>query len=249
MMNFKKSQAGFTPIHLLLILVLIGIIGLVGWKVYDAGKSVKPGDSSTTPEPVTTKEDSKIPDGFEGYENKEKGFKFAYPQAWGKVTEYNIAEVYGQPSGEYGNKTPILELGFSNLKKYDRLTVWKKEMVSISTSFNAPSYCSFNTQTNKWEPVSGSYATAESCNKGTRNIDSVTVYQFTKGALGAYGFIEVFELDNNFVEFSSNADYQQDFADNQQSGAPDLKPGVADRIKKMVEESTNQLIKANKKQD
>ncbi len=83
-MKLSKSQAGFTAVHMLLILVLLGIIGFTGWKVYDAGKSAKPAESSTAT-PAVKKEESKIPDGFVEYENKELGFKFAYPKDWGEV--------------------------------------------------------------------------------------------------------------------------------------------------------------------
>lgn len=80
-MKITKSQFGFTAVHLLLILVLFGIVGFTGWKVYDAGKSAKPVELSTAAL-VVKKEESKIPDGWAEYKIDELGFKFAYPKNW-----------------------------------------------------------------------------------------------------------------------------------------------------------------------
>jgi hypothetical protein len=101
-MNYKNSQAGFTPIHLLSILVLIGIIGFTGWRVYDAGKSTKSADSSSvvpiinnTPKPQS--EQSNIPEGFVEYKDEKLNLTFIYPKTWKSdvgVETYPLGHVF-----------------------------------------------------------------------------------------------------------------------------------------------------------
>ncbi len=101
-MKIHKSQSGFSPVHVVLILVLVGIIGFTGWKVYDAGKPTKMVDSNAvTPDAKKESnraEENKIPDGFTEYENKDLGFKFIYPQSWGEV-QVNKTETESLASG------------------------------------------------------------------------------------------------------------------------------------------------------
>lgn len=84
-MKPTNSQSGFTPIHLLLLLVIFGIIGFAGWKVYDASKTVNQPKAATAPAPAAQKAESKVPDGFVEFKNEELGFKFAYPKEWGNI--------------------------------------------------------------------------------------------------------------------------------------------------------------------
>jgi hypothetical protein len=88
-MKIHKSQTGFSPVHVLLLLILVGIIGFTGWKVYDANKSASNTDSSAPAKAnnvaVTPPTQATIPEGFVEYKNDELGFKFAYPKEWGEV--------------------------------------------------------------------------------------------------------------------------------------------------------------------
>lgn len=108
-MKITKFQSGFTAIHALLFLFIIGIIGFTGWKVYDADKSSKsPTTSAVTP--IVKTDDTKptvatIPIGFTAYENKELGFKFAYPKEWGSV-KVTIAEGSADPYPGDGPNIP-----------------------------------------------------------------------------------------------------------------------------------------------
>jgi len=75
----KKSltnSAGFGTVEALLIVLLVGIIGIAGWKVYDSNKS--PTQQAETPK---TSSAAKI---TTTYINKELGFKFVYPKKWGE---------------------------------------------------------------------------------------------------------------------------------------------------------------------
>jgi hypothetical protein len=90
-MKLHKSQSGFAHLVLvLLIAVVLGGVGFAGYKVYNTNKA----DESSTPSQSTTTDhaddghphESTIPAGFIEYENKELGFKFAYPSSWGEAT-------------------------------------------------------------------------------------------------------------------------------------------------------------------
>ena len=38
----KKNESGFSVVHVLLLLVVVGIIGFAGWKVWDTNRSEEP---------------------------------------------------------------------------------------------------------------------------------------------------------------------------------------------------------------
>jgi hypothetical protein len=85
----KENQNGFSVPHLLLGLVVVAIIGFAGWRVYEAQKDTnKSLDNASNASEVTKqekKEEYKIPEGYVVYENKEVGFKFAYPKEFGDL--------------------------------------------------------------------------------------------------------------------------------------------------------------------
>lgn len=104
-MKLSKSQSGFAAIHLLVFLVLFGIIGFTGWKVYDTQRpNSKSVDSATksntgpikqkTPQsdplqeeiiPVLVKGSSKALGQSVEYTSQEIGIAFTYPVSWGDV--------------------------------------------------------------------------------------------------------------------------------------------------------------------
>ena len=49
MKNKPNLQGGFSAAMVILVLVALGVVGYIGWKVYDANKPVE-SDSSTTTE-------------------------------------------------------------------------------------------------------------------------------------------------------------------------------------------------------
>lgn len=53
----KKNQGGFSALHIVLVLVVVGIIGFAGWKVWDSSKKEEPKKETTTN--TTTKTDEK----------------------------------------------------------------------------------------------------------------------------------------------------------------------------------------------
>lgn len=89
-MNAHKSQSGFGLVPVIIVLLVVGVIGFVGWRLYDMSQAARE-DASYGPssqESVNQTEDESdmtIPDGFKTYESKDIGVAFAYPEAWGDV--------------------------------------------------------------------------------------------------------------------------------------------------------------------
>lgn len=75
----KSNQKGFSAVELLLILVFIGVIGSVGWYVWQSK------NNSTSQITSNTNTDEKPKDPYEGwrtYESKLSGITFRYPSDW-----------------------------------------------------------------------------------------------------------------------------------------------------------------------
>ncbi len=95
--NMKSNQRGFGAVEVALIIVLVGIIGFTGWRVYSANKEVSELDrqlrSQSTTSPATKKQatqetnQSSVPAGWKEYANSQLGFVFSYPESWGEVTQ------------------------------------------------------------------------------------------------------------------------------------------------------------------
>ena len=94
-MKIKNDQSGIAHVAIVfLVVVVIGVIGLVGWKVWDSTQNTTNTDK-TKQAPRTTsdlpaKKAYTLPAGYTLYENKELGFKFAYPKEFGSFTEQPV---------------------------------------------------------------------------------------------------------------------------------------------------------------
>ncbi len=102
-MKLTKNQSGIS--HIILVLLLLVAVGVVGYVGYKVGTSKKAPANNTDSTDTIKKEESKVPEGFVEYDNKELGFKFAYPKEWKlKVTK--------QPADYPPNSRdlPIIEL-------------------------------------------------------------------------------------------------------------------------------------------
>lgn len=86
-------QKGFSVIHILLVAVMIGIVGFAGWYVYDSqqktDKSLNQANNQEITDIKKTEQqktsDFVLPADWQWYENKELGFKFAYPKDYGNI--------------------------------------------------------------------------------------------------------------------------------------------------------------------
>ncbi len=83
----KKDQNGFSAIELILILVVVLLIGTVGWLVYDRQQSKNDNTAATTQttQPATTNSDedaNKAEGKTVTYTNTELKYSFDYPKEW-----------------------------------------------------------------------------------------------------------------------------------------------------------------------
>ncbi len=112
----KLNSKGFSPLHILLLIVIVGMIGGVGYYVYNSQKKTNTSldnaaKSQSDPQKSENKEEEKIklPEGFKEYVSKE-GFSFAYPETWGveSVSNNNVISTvlkspdYQAQQGGYG---------------------------------------------------------------------------------------------------------------------------------------------------
>lgn len=91
--SMKNNQKGFSVVEILIVVVIVGLVGTVGWLVYDRQKNKNNDQQATTNSSEQKKEVSKeepqaetLPAGYVNYENKELGIKFNHPKSWGEVS-------------------------------------------------------------------------------------------------------------------------------------------------------------------
>jgi prepilin-type N-terminal cleavage/methylation domain-containing protein len=93
----KSNQKGFSVIEILLVIVVVGLIGTVGWLVYDRQNSdtdaqanqnsVQEQGNTEEDQPIGDKDTSNVPEGWTTYDNETLGFSFNYPSEYGGVKE------------------------------------------------------------------------------------------------------------------------------------------------------------------
>ena len=84
-MKFIKNQKGFTGLEIILLVVVLGGVGFVGYRAYQAQPGKAPAQEKVQPTQNKEVSKSSIPEGWIEYKNEEFGFAFAYPQAYGSV--------------------------------------------------------------------------------------------------------------------------------------------------------------------
>jgi hypothetical protein len=99
-MKPTNSQSGFTPIHFLLLLVILGIIGFAGWRVYSTGQQSNSDLSSSSAQSNTIKKEDDKRGAYSEYKNKDLGFVFSYPQEWGSAS-IKQGELVSPAHGDY----------------------------------------------------------------------------------------------------------------------------------------------------
>lgn len=101
----KVNQKGFSIVEILVVIVVVGLLGTVGWLVYDRQKSKTDNkdtsaqtsqqqDKQERPKEVVQQEN--IPEGWKKYDSNSH-FSFIYPTEWEaavKVSEYPVSEVF-----------------------------------------------------------------------------------------------------------------------------------------------------------
>ena len=98
----KLNNKGFSAVETILVLVIVGLIGFVGWYVYNSKKEVKNTSNTQQPSGVTksvpnTKKDAPVT--LKEYKNATYGFSFQYPENW--TLKESLADAgRGAPEGE-----------------------------------------------------------------------------------------------------------------------------------------------------
>jgi prepilin-type N-terminal cleavage/methylation domain-containing protein len=179
----KANQKGFSVIEILIVLVMAGLIGAVGWLVYDRQKNKTDNKDTNTPSTQQA----------EVQEQKEATVTVDYSQ-WTRVTDEELTEY---ETASYKTKG-----GTGTLK------VFSKEPV-IRYSSNAPVYCKY--EGGKWvhysaiESATNTYQKDESsgaCNSiKETDISGFTAHTRYGGALGQTTFTAVIENETEWFAF------------------------------------------------
>lgn len=89
--KMKINQKGFIVVDILIVIVVIGLIGTVGWLVYDRQKSKTSEplntQTSTQQKDEATQKAVTIPSDWQWFTSKDGSTKFAYPKSWGNLVE------------------------------------------------------------------------------------------------------------------------------------------------------------------
>lgn len=75
----NKQQRGFGAVGVLIVVVAVGLLGLAGWRVYDA-RQAKDDERTTSQQPEQPKKENVQT--TVSYENQELGIAFDYPKGW-----------------------------------------------------------------------------------------------------------------------------------------------------------------------
>jgi len=95
----KQNQKGFSVVEILIVIVVVGLIGAVGWLVYDRQHSQNKQESSTTTTDNSKVTDATKPTPADKYADwatyKDEYVSFRYPKNWTVSKQYTFADPYG----------------------------------------------------------------------------------------------------------------------------------------------------------
>lgn len=116
----KTNQKGFSVLEILIVVVVVGLLGAVGWLVYDRQKSKTSNQETNTQtseqksntqigeqKQESAKQETKVVDPYEGwktYADSKLSYSFKYPDTW-SVTPIN-----------YGDKLGAIRIDSSDIK-------------------------------------------------------------------------------------------------------------------------------------
>ncbi|MGZ6005149.1 MAG: hypothetical protein ACXWLH_03275 [Candidatus Saccharimonadales bacterium] len=212
----KLNNRGFGVVEVLLVLVIIAMVGGIGWYIVKGPKKanhiVKETPLVKPPAKKTVK--SNVPSGYTSYENKELGFKFDAPAEWGSV-------ILGKANPKAGKE---VDISFSNNSKVTVTAAskdWKAQSMGFecSSPLNLPSASKPKIATNDQNiTFSGTLITPV-----VKTDDYVVNRKFiSDGCESSYSYLTgvhlidsktyaVYEMYSvNLKKVYSNAEYQKD---------------------------------------
>ena len=100
---------GFSVVEILIAIVIVGLISGAGWYMWQSkNKSDINTITANTTRTATTNNSTQkpaeatLPADYIWYENKDIGFKFAYPKSWGTIQRTGDAGIDGCGNQGYG---------------------------------------------------------------------------------------------------------------------------------------------------
>lgn len=141
----KQSQSGFGPLAILLIVVVVSLCGLSGWRMWSlsqANKKIPTANAIPSSPTVNTHLNWKL------FENKKLGIRFLYPNNWKFEDESAIATPTGAYNiGNLSSNDSSLSIGIRLMRKKDGLPIytsiydWKVYAKKSNIKYNSLSRC------------------------------------------------------------------------------------------------------------
>lgn len=211
----RHPAAGFSVVHVLLVLVILGIIGGTGWWVYQAQIRTQAAlDSAAAQTYATPKKQEAKPNGVQApagylkYENKNLKFGFAYPEKWGALQKKDDASAIltllsaQMPLiGASSKMTDKTEFKITVTPESDTFiaTEHKGAIVRPSTSTSGLQWLVSNPGMNRSVMVGDSYTPDKDFYQTVKNGQGTTVYAFKLTHANATWWTLTFQSGDNFV--------------------------------------------------
>ena len=97
--NLRRDTFGFSHIFIIFLIVVVGSIGFIGWRVmHPASKPAAANVAATQPEKKRAAlpkiPAARLPSGYIEYKNTADGYTFAYPGSWGELDPAGLYSPY-----------------------------------------------------------------------------------------------------------------------------------------------------------
>ncbi|KKR62769.1 hypothetical protein A2210_00775 [Candidatus Woesebacteria bacterium RIFOXYA1_FULL_40_18] len=162
-----RRQAGFSPILIIVMITVVGVIAFFLGKQLSSPKTQTPSASPTpTPEITSTPTSTSIPNptkpGWKIYKNEQYGFEFSYPASYKVLTDSE--NLYGWPKA-------ILLL-YKGGQSYDMaVEIWNTEAEYKAKYLDTSTFSVFETK-------DGKFITLLNANKESQVSEIVATFKF-----------------------------------------------------------------------
>lgn len=191
----KLNTYGFSMVEVAILILVVGLLGAAGYVVWGSKNPDNNSPSQSTQDTVApkspTSEDNtyQVPSGYKLYENKQLGFKFAYPAVYG--------DMMSQPeeNGVMITKTAPLEIEYvPGVSAPSKFTVFTYP--SVSQEISSHKYEAMVKLVNdKWIVTKTNPVGVNKSPVGSeyKNTEGKTISSVTKGNLKIYKFVSADE--------------------------------------------------------